>query len=643
MPQGNAYLRVYKPGYARDAFGPYPLPFRGDEPIRLELQPVGSVSLMFEGTNTPKSPFVVQYRPKDGLLQEQEFQPSKSQRYLVEQVRIGDTEFAVQSHEASSVGVSVVEVQAGKITPISVELVGHVRVQGQVLDVQTADPVAGASVEAWDKYGVGPPSVGGREPVLTGPDGTYRGLLIAPGGGFVSATATGMSSVTMHVDGPLTEGDQIPSISIQTLQPFRIRLEGIQQGFDAYTLSSPALFGTAKYTFDSTGVSVVEGCSASRQARFEIDTPEPGFYQVEADLVLGEAWDFGLVVDAGRVVTVDLTPLQDELGSGWYHIRTEYRDYQGMIVSHTHTADEGLTSYEIRDIPLVRCLVTIARGKQWVGTEVFDLTEPGDHRVSVSPGVESIGFRLVAGPEEPMDNGVSGEFVKSAGGAYAWRAHAESDGAVEVQFAVPGPGTYYASRFGPLAFFRAPVILPERAEEWPDVSFDLPCDADVALTPSQGDSRPITVDLGFAEHWDVRRALTTDASGRLPRFRASEGLYRIQVIQPGYWKELWDFTVKPGGNSINFDVRPIGGLRVEVLGGAERDVVVWSLADQRRVTDWQDLVASTAEHITDAAGALELPTLPAGPYEVWIHGEREATSKLVAVEGGSMASVKLSL
>lgn len=643
-PVGRIYIRAYKPGYAANAHGPFSLPIKGEAPLVVELSPVGRIKLSFPSGQAPSDDFVAQFRQVGGTTREVRLEPSGGPDFLLDQVPAGTIELGVQTTTSASRSLSVVEVIPDQTTEVLVPLVAHVAVSGRVNSTESAEPVPEAQIQALYCDDLVPPTDRIREPSVTDAAGRFHDLLVPPNGGVIWTTADGMAGASTYVQGPLQEGDRIPTITLAPLQPFRLTLRGAEQPGGTYYATWEQLFGAEKFPFSTNGALAIEECQPRRPGRLMVHTPDSGFYELEAPLLSGQEWHFDLVVDAERTVTLDLSELQTKFGAGWYHVRTEYLAQDGMTVSHTTTAEEGASVIDLQDLPRVECLITIAFGKTWVATNVVDLTEAGDHRLVIPFAQEPVGFELVYPAEERIDQ-VTGQFTQPASHGFAWFAPVREKGRVEVEFAVPGSGVYYATRFAPPALFTASVELAERGEEWHGVPFELPCTASLSLNPVSGAASSITVDVGFTDHWAVRRPFVTDAQGLLPEFRASEGRYTIQVTQPGFWREVYEFTLNPGSNSMHWDVRPTGGLRVECDGpsGAGQDIVIWSVADQQGATEWADRVASTAEHWTGPDGTLVLPTLPAGPYEVWVRGERDTTSKLVTVNGGSVATVKISL
>ncbi|MCK6448124.1 MAG: carboxypeptidase-like regulatory domain-containing protein [Planctomycetes bacterium] len=648
IPAAAFMLGVTRRGFVPAWRGP--LDFAGEGPRALDvaLEPGGRIVGRVLADSKPVTDFTVQHWPGDRPERggEAVFKGRSDGRFEIEDVEISTLQaFASSSTRPRSeiVAASFVD---GVADVGDLELPRSLQGRGRVIESESRQPLAGASVGAWNAWGLQLIAPQG-DPVITGADGTFEidglrdGLNLlwvqAPEHHFAQPSARPSADGIVEFGDIALERDVEVAFQLESSRPL---------DYSEFALEGRMQVIYPQRAFPSDGRLVVPNCGRG-SLQFVLTYPDESTLYHRLDLPTAVPITFVHRVpnDATLSVTARLGDLDvtSDL-SLWIH----YRDGGGEPWERKVVIDAD-TSTRVEHLPAGLVVLRLYVGGDEVARKRVELTRGTEASVELRPS-ERLKTLVLRNADDTPRAGASVAMACTADSprSLEWRV---TDAEGRLTLPMSDCHDWLLSVVGPSSRLALRVLLDDR----PTQTILLEPGAELALRLLDG-STPlagITMWVSDVETDQVLEPLTTGADGTARWQDIGTASYRVHVGGQGLWAvEHTVGAMAAPATERALEVRRTGGVEFDVRGTLGEAVLGAELVLEHAELG-EDLAAWTAEGRlvapangwrSDATGRLRIAGIPRGEYR-WSFAlaDGRSASGTVEIPPAGTASVQATL
>ncbi len=499
--------------------------------------------------------------------------------------------------------------------PVVLELPTPIRGRGTVVDLRSAEPVAGAEVQLFVSGAEGPVRPWGP-PHPVDPEGAFEILGFTPGNNTIRVRARDHAERFVSAVARIGEDLHLGQITLAKPQVLEVHL--LSDGpldftvFEAHSIVRTKL---PRRHFDSSGLVRYEGVNPGGFI-LQILRPDGPWVNLVLDLEPGEEWRFAHKVSGSRKVTIEIVPEEGKTLAGYRGMLLAYVSSSGVTTEWgISIPPDGIRTVEGIDANSVEVSVLDA---QLVTTASAQASFEGKEELYLRVELGGEPFSVHVVDEEGV--GIPGVSVQMTDPTTPFYRHGTTgaDGVCELR-GVPQREVLLhldsprGRRYGIGVDGGAgscEVILSSKAR--------------IELLLRDGDQPISLVTARFSDTTEQYRFSvlgTSDERGRILGSGLSEGHYHILADHPDCWPVTIDVEASPDASPVDVQIRRLGGVHFEVrtargLPVAGQEITLTSTEFKTDVGTWIEEERVSAEQglVSGLDGEIRIERLPHGSY-----------------------------
>ncbi len=578
-------------------------------------------------------------------------QGSADGSFSSDEVEIGDVVFTATSENFPQCIPTTAHVDPDRTSDIVISVLDPTAGHGRVVDSETQEPVLGAMVQAYVTYRGWMVKLW-KEPVRVDTQGDFELHAFGPGTNYVRILADGYAPrevQALAVSGrPLEFGD----IGLYTTQSLDVQLV------------SDESTDFAMFKADLQRTTEVDLRPFPRDGHLRFEALSPGPYDLRVVFPDTSAYfekfeifpgkNVKLIVPvSGRGLDVEFVPEAGMDIPHWAYLNVHFMSAEGRSVGqyygltdlkpvHVHRAEGTTAVLEVQDM----------KGA-FLGVKEVPLTGQGTIAVEIPIRRSQTCIRVVDSARRPLsDVHVT---LSGVGDNAAWRLLLDTD--TNGQCCVSGLGI--KSVFVHLQ--HASIgIAPSQLIDLPTASST---PAELVLAPQRPlaiqlieGSRPTPgVEVLLSDARGIETGLgdvTSDENGVVAGPLVSDGDYRVEIHEPGYWRCVHTVHLPGNGPPVPVAVKRLGSLELTVHNGYDNPaggvaVDLYSTELKEWASTWirsGAVPSATNDGESDAQGLIRWNALPSGEFQWRCISTSGATVKgAVAVSPGTVSKATITI
>jgi len=527
-------------------------------------------------------------------------------------------------------------IPAGSTRNLDIELEANTHAHGQVVSADTGKPIEEAWIATKDPLGQILIDVE-RDYTITGPDGRFEDLPLAPSSSWVYVSAHGFQPSAFAAGGTDVDLD-LGRIKLNAAGTLTLRLEP-PPGNEIWTLVEA---GRPQVTPD--GKLVLHNRGAGLQS-FRFEPPWGAYVDFFVTPRGSPPWDVVLHRPQGRKVVL---VMEAEDGGPFVPdsvqaLRVSWSDsMDGTSTLLTTYVDQETGEATIEGVPRSWISVAVIANSTDFSHVELDARAPGDLRLNIRPTTSSGRVRFI-GTNGHSTSNVAAHFQLNEGVRARFEA-TDPEGTANLAGAT-GLVRYLISDPTQESLFTGTIEVPRgNTQEIPE-TIDSSHNLAVHFTDRGAPASYLTAmvtPVGWGGSYQVK--ITSDQEGNSPAHACSPGEYRVTPINAAYWQEPLTFHSSASGPA-QVEVRRVGDLGIRAIQAGEPLIgITIQLHNTERDTDvstWVTAHRINAYPTTDLDGRTIIRGIPSGLYTI----QAQLPSGLVSVQaqviGGTETWVSL--
>jgi hypothetical protein len=548
-------------------------------------------------------------------------QDSTDGAFESDEVELGAVTFLATSEEFPQSDPVVVHVEAGRTAEVVVSVKDPLPGRGIVVDALTQEPITSATVQAqvmYDGWMMKP----WKEPVRVDARGEFELRAFGADVNFIQVAAPGYAPRKVRSVSKAEQGVEFGIIGLSSTRNLEVQLVSDQ----------PEEFG--HYRAELQQEAFVDPRPFPPNGRLRFQSLPPGPYQLRVvfpdtsacfqsfDLLPGT--DLRIEVPVrGHGLDVTFDPEPGVEIPHWAYLNVNFTGKSGdSIVQyfgltdlqpvHVHRVEGSSATLEVEDM----------QGNFLAVKNVpIDSAESQTVEVPITRGRTS--FRVVGADRQA----IPGAQMTLSGpeGNAAWSLPLETDAKGECSVASFGPEQVFVELYHPSIGVAPSRLYDLRAIGSSPIDLVLAPDAPLALqlmeraVPASGVEVFVTDSRGVASGLGV---LSSNANGIVAGPRIGTGEYRVEIRQPGYWRESHLVELPRGESPPTVQVRRLGSLQLSVHDAYDQPASGISIdLYSNEMSVWASIWVQsgavsqpTNDSRSDTQGMIRWDGLPDGPY-----------------------------
>lgn len=620
-PVGSAYLSAQAFGYVMVQFPGVLSDDPTREPIKFELKRGGRIKGRVTHAGKPLEKFDVQYwQEGPSAFKTRSFSDREQGDFELDTAPLGEVWIFAASHPLGQCDAVMLQVNDTEPAEVALEIGAPMRARGRVLDSLTRQPIAGARVQLWAKWGHQLMTQLGA-PVQSGVDGSFELEGVTHERTSFAVEAEGYGMVIQPVKGA-EQGGVVTLVDVPLVKRigFAMQLSSpVAEDFTAYTLETYMQDWSAPaQSFNAAGRLDLGLVTAGRISCF-LSAPDGAALSFNVHPTVGRDHLEHIELDSSCTLKVTASGARVADLPSPCEASLTYRSGAGReIESLCIRRDDG--SWNFPSIPVRKASLSLIAASGVFHTQSVTLQD-GPNELEVRLDGELTRLRVVTPSGAPVP---AAYVILRSASRSDWfaRFFADADGYASIPLgqlddlhAVVNSPTHGSGT-------QIPVRMPRSADDAAEIVFDTECELRLSFSDA-GEPLPWMKLFLFDPNATMElRDFVVDQRGEAKLEKLTRGTYRMIVDQPGLWRKVVDVNVDSTRTAVTVDVRRTGALELELrragdvaAAGAPLELV--SEEFDVSVSEWLAagrVRGASQRLVADASGRIELRELPRGRY-----------------------------
>lgn len=609
-----------------NATGPYPI----------TLSVGGELRGHCKSGALPVKTFEVRYWRDDGLTYvARRFADHADGSFSIDGMPLGHCSVIAFSRDHPRGIEHSVEIVAGRITELEIDLPNAVIGKGHVVSSSTGEPITMARVQPIMQVGSRSLGEWGAAHVVN-PDGSFAFAGFSPGPNMLVATSDGFASAfasaSVSADGSLDFGivtmHKAGSLQIAIKTDQAVHPERFSVGLSQRDVVPPvAMNGNGEATFDSLS-------PGQYSALVSLDGP----YTLQAicNVMSGHVTKFELDYRRCRDLFAELSAGPEYEIPTNVQARVSYLDELGGFLSYYVAFDEK-RRVDLSRIPNDRMVIDVIDGAGAILKTMWVTSQRAKPEVvQIKLGAPPMSVRVVDVQHQPL-SGVIVQFQQLKDGA-GWQVALPTDAQGELNMGSVQADSLTVMLRSPIGckWFES-VSVPTKPDEVIELVLDVPAALTVMVLDGSVPLPAVNLDVMDPLGGEfIFQQPTTNEQGLARCEHMALQPFQVRVEGMGLWPTKANVQPSLDGAPNPIQVRRLGGARIEAtLVGSplkRASIVIRSLEFDADVAQWiasGRIQSSSAALETDDEGRLRLDGLPNGKYR-W--SAKNSSDELVSGE-----------
>ncbi|MBI5431438.1 MAG: carboxypeptidase regulatory-like domain-containing protein [Planctomycetes bacterium] len=508
-----------------------------------------------------------------------------------------------------------VEFKNGEAGPIELELPDAGRGRGRVVDSDSREPIAGASVQVWNAWNLQIMTPIG-EPATSVSDGTFEVAGLRPGRNVLWVQAPGYHWAQPSIVAEPGVVADTGMIAVDREAGLAVALESADPtDFGRYQLSTSGAVVMPYAPFDPSGRASIPSIARGR-CRILIAYPDGSVVNFLHSVRGPVPSELRHTVASGAEVETRVRMEPDCASDGPLELAIEYHDGRRWIARWATLSEEG--SARFRGVPSGTWSVVLHSGGVALTRQRIAIGNDEVQSIDLDVDCSQKVLRIVDDDGTPRANcEIWARCANSDLAGYAWFAVTDSSG--RASLAWPDCRELVLGAVG----FRSRLGVQVTIDDAEEQLVRLPAPAELRLRLHDQD-----VALEGISVWVEEPSLElplpvqlTDRSGVVVWNDVAPAAYALSIEGQGLWRTQATRSAKPTPAEVqSIDVRRVGALELDVRGALGEPIegariVLTSLEFAATTEDWlADGKLGACQPTSDASGRARFTALPHGEY-----------------------------